>query len=486
MSGDLTAILRDVLIWALYLGIFFHLARKGRGHDSVLGGAVPFPVQAFAYVATYISAVALVGFGGLAYIYGLQMILVAAGNVWLGTWAVYRFLAWPTRQWQERLGARSPAQLLGLGHHSPLLGRALALIFALFLGVYASAVIKGAAVLLAEILPLPLWSLIWLTALTAGFCVLVGGLRGVLYTEAMQGLVMLLGILVIVGAVFWRVDGPLSGIAALASLPPDARADNGFAALSGGETGWFIISLVLVTSVAVWAQPQMMQRHFALTSRDSLPRASALAMLVLTLLVGGMYFASSLSRLFLPALSHPDEVVPLLVRTLLPYAGMELFVLAVVSASLSTATALCHIAAVAVAEDVPARRSTPAAWFIGVLFCVLLSGACAQIKGQLIAILCTTSWSMVGATALVPYLALVLFRRRNPAAAWGSACLGFTACLAWYLLVSRSTALVPSLLPSLAGIPPFFVGIAASLFGWAAGSLLPAPSLRRPFRGNAQ
>jgi SSS family solute:Na+ symporter len=476
MSGT---ILMDILIWVLYLGLFFHLARKGRGHDAVLGGAVPFPVQAFAYVATYISAVALVGFGGLAYTYGLQMLLVAAGNVWLGTWMVYRFLAWPTRQWQQKLGARTPAQLLGLGHRSPLLGRALALIFALFLAVYASAVIKGAAVLLAEILPLPLWSLVWLTALTAGACVLVGGLRGVLYTEAMQGVVMLLGILVIVGAVLWRVDGPLSGIAALTALPPDARADNGFGALSGGETGWFIISLVLVTSVAVWAQPQMMQRHFALASHGQLARTSALAMLVLTLLVGGIYFAASLSRLFLPEISHPDEVIPLLVRTLLPHVGMELFILAVVSASLSTATALYHIAAVAVAEDVPARKSTRVAWIFGVSLCILISGGCAQIKGQLIALLCATSWSMVGATALVPYLALVVFQRRNPMAAWGSACLGFSACLAWYLLVSRSTALVPSLLPSLAGIPPFFVGIGASLFGWGAGSLLSFPTPRR-------
>ncbi|MDR2160682.1 MAG: sodium:solute symporter family protein [Desulfovibrio sp.] len=479
MNGSTAAVLTDALILALYLGLFFHLARKGRGHDAVVGGDVSFPVQAFAYVATYISAVALVGFGGLAYTYGLQMILVAAGNVWLGTWAVYRFLSWPTRQWQQRLKARSPAQLLGLGHHSPLLGRALALVFAVFLAVYASAVIKGAAVLLAEILPLPLWTLIWLTALAAGACVLMGGLRGVLYTEAMQGVVMLLGILIIVGAVLVRVGGPLDGMEALSLLPPDARADNGFTALSSGETGWFIISLVLVTSVAVWAQPQMMQRHFAVASRNQLARTSALAMLVLTLLVGGIYFASSLSRLFLPPVAGPDEVIPLLVRTLLPHVGMELFVLAVVSASLSTATALCHIAAVAVAEDVPARRSTRPAWLLGVSLCVLISGACAQIKGQLIALLCATSWGMVGATALVPYLALVLFNRRSASAAWGSACLGFSACLAWYLLVSRSTALVPSLLPSLAGIPPFFAGLAASLFGWAAGSLLPLAAPRK-------
>lgn len=86
----------DALIWLAYIAVFVWLARKGKGHDALTTGRVGFGIQAFAYVATYISAVALVGFGGLAYAYGLQMLLVAAGNVWLGTWMVYRFLAWPT------------------------------------------------------------------------------------------------------------------------------------------------------------------------------------------------------------------------------------------------------------------------------------------------------------------------------------------------------------------------------------------------------
>ena len=138
-------IVADILVWVLYIGVFFWLSRKGQGHDVMVTGKVGFAVQALAYVATYISAVALVGFGGLAYKYGMQMLLVAAGNVWLGTWIVYRFLAWPTRVCQRNLGARTPTQLLAKGHRSPLLGRCLALIFAVFLGVYASAVIKGAA-----------------------------------------------------------------------------------------------------------------------------------------------------------------------------------------------------------------------------------------------------------------------------------------------------------------------------------------------------
>ncbi len=475
--------LGDVLIWAGYIAVFVWLTRKGKGHDSLLTGSVGFGVQAFAYVATYISAVALVGFGGLAHRYGLQMLLVAAGNVWLGTWAVYRFLAWPTRQWQQRLGARSPAQLLALGHNSPWLGRALALVFAIFLGVYASAVLKGAALLLAEILPLPVWLLIWLVAAVVGFCVFVGGLRGVMYTEAMQGAVMLVGIVVIVGAVFARVGGPVAGIAALAELPPDRFADNGFLALSGGEAGLFVLSLVAVTSIAVWAQPQMIQRHFAISSPKQAARSTPIAMLVLTVLVGGAYFAASLSRLILPEVSGPDAVMPTLVSMLLPHTGMQLFVLAIVSASLSTATALYHIAATSFAEDVPGRPTTRFSWFVGIVLCVLVSGSCAQIKGQIVALLCTTSWSVIGATALVPYLALVRGNKRHAPSAWLSALFGFSACLGWYLCAYAPTAIVPPLFGAAGGIPPFFVGIAFAVAGWSLGLLIPgraADSLASP------
>ena len=461
------------LIWIAYIGAFIFLTRKGQGHDAALSGRVNFTVQAFAYVATYISAVALVGFGGLAHAYGMQMLLVAAGNVWLGTWAVYRFLAWPTRLWQAHLGVRSPATLLGTGHRTPMLGRLLACLFALFLGVYASAVIKGAALLLGQIVPLPLWSLIWILAAVVGICVCIGGLRGVLYTEAMQGAVILVGILLFVGAVLAKVGGPVQGLADLAALPPSDLANNGFASLSSGGSGLFIISLVVVTSVAVWAQPQMMQRHFALASRAQTARIAPLAMLVLTVLVGGTYFAAALSRLILPEIPNPDAVMPLLVRELLPAAGVHLFVLAIVSASLSTATALFHIAALAIAEDLPARKSTPWSWRAGVVICVLISAICAQADGSLIAILCTTSWSVVGSAVLVPYVALVVFGKRSAPAAWGGVIGGLFVCLFWYFCVYKATA-IATLSPHLANsfaaqVPPFFPALLCSLLGWGLG-----------------
>ena len=133
-------------------------------------------------------------------------------------------------------------------------------------------------------------------------------------------------------------------------------------------------------------------------------------MFILTVLVGGAYFAAALSRLILPEVASPDQVMPKLVQMLLPEFALHIFVLAIVSASLSTATGIYHIAVSALSEDLRGRPSNRLSWFTGIAICVLVSGGCAQIKGQLVALLCTTSWSIVGAMALVPYVALVRFR----------------------------------------------------------------------------
>ena len=462
----------DALVWLLYIAVFIWLSRKGSGRDVMTSGRVGFAILSFAFVATYISAVALVGFGGLAYKYGMQMLLVAAGNVWLGTWIVYRYLAWPTRVCQRNLGARTPVQLLAKGHRSPLLGRCLALIFAVFLGVYASAVIKGAAILLNQIIPVPVWILIWAVAVLVATAVFVGGLRGVLYTEAMQGFVMLVGMVMLTCAVFSKVGGPLSGMAQLAALPPAGPANTGFVSLADGSQGWFIVSLVIVTSVAVWAQPQMIQRHFALLSARQVDKITPLAMLVLTVLVGGAYYVACLGRLFMPEVASPDEVMPMMVKMLLPDIGLQVFVLAIVSASLSTASAIYHIAVSAISEDLRGKKASKESWLAGIIFCVLLSAGCAQIKGQLIAMLCTTSWSVVGSTVLVSYVALVRFGKRSARAAWISSVTGFLVCMFWYLSADPKFAILPCPWPEMAKIPPFFIGFAVSLAGWYAGWLL--------------
>ncbi len=457
-----------ILIWSAYALVLILVARLSKGRDVLLPGKVSVLVQALAYVATYVSAVALVGFAGLCYQWGLQMVLIAAGNMWLGTWFVYRFLAWPTRLWQRKLRAKTPAKMLSNATGSPGIKVYLGLLSSILLVVYASAVFKGAAIMMAGALPVSqtvaLWALVGLVAVSVSW----GGLRGVLFTEALQGGIMVLGAVALLAATLRAIGGPVEGISALATLAPTAQANNGFASLSSGQGGLFILSLVMVTSVGVWAQPQLVQRHFALKSAKEARRVAPFAMLAIAVVVGGTYFSGAFSRLILGSdAGAVDGIIPLLVNRLLPEAGAQLFALAIISASLSTASALMHIVAAGFGHDVLDRELKGREWQILVALCAIASGVFATRNLQIIAIICTTSWTIIAAAILAPYLALLAIGDRiSRAAVWASSLGGLVSAMVWYAAAYAPTSkgILNMAAPGIMGsIHPFFVSIPVSL-----------------------
>lgn len=430
------------LLWIGYAALLIIVARKSQNSDALLPGRVGAAAQALAYVATYISAVALVGFGGLCYMFGMQMLMIAAGNVWLGTWFVYRYLAWPTRLWQRKLNSRTPAELLSKAYESPFLQKFLGLISAILLVVYCSAVFKGAAVIISGVLPLETNTALIILVSIVGVSVIWGGLRGVLYTEALQGLVMIIGVGALFVATLKAVGGPVAGLKALAALAPTESANNGFMALSSGAGGLNVVFLVIVTSVGIWAQPQLIQRHFALRSTAEARKTAPLAMLVLSVIVGGTYFASALSRLILGGgITNPDVVMPTLVHMLLPALGQQIFALAIVSASLSTASALLHIASGSLGRDVLGKHLEGWSWRLVVMVSAFGSGLFALKTSSMIALICSTSWTLLACAILVPYLMLLTEgNKAGPRAALSSSLGGFFGSIAWYLAAYSPTS----------------------------------------------
>jgi len=455
-------------LWIAYALLLVLIAKFSSAKDTLLPGKVGVAVQALAYVATYISAVALVGFGGLCYIFGMQMLLVAAGNVWFGTWFVYKYLAWPTRVWQRKLNSRTPAELLAKAYEVPFLQTFIGLISTILLVSYGSAVFKGAALMIAEVISASYSTALIIVVVIVGIGVICGGLRGVLYTEAFQGFIMVIGIGALLIALLRAIGGPITGMKALAALPPTSAANRGFMSFSSGAPGLNVIFLTLVTSVGIWAQPQLIQRHFALKSQAETKKAAPLAMLALSVIVGGAYFASALSRLILGGnIANPDTVMPTLVNRLLPAFGQQLFALAIVSASLSTASAVLHIASGSLGHDVFKKELSGWTWRIVVMLCTAGSGIFAFKSSSLIAIIHTTSWTLLACAILVPYLMLLIQGPKAGArAATGSSLGGFVGTIAWYLFAYKTTSqgITGIFAPGLIGaIHPIIPGILVSL-----------------------
>lgn len=468
--------LLSVCLWAGYAGVLLLLAHVAKGENVLLPGRVGAVVQSFAYVATYVSAVALVGFAGLGHGMGMQIQFVTFGCVWFGCWMVYRYVAWPTRVMQRAVNAETPIELMAKGFSSKRLGTFYGILSGVLILVYCSAVFKGGAVILASAVPLTEGQALWLLVALVAICVLWGGLRAVLYTEALQGFVMTLGVLALLVGALRYVGGFSPAMEALAALPPTEQANRGFLAVSSGAGGLNIIFLMLVTSVGVWAQPQMVQRHFALKSKSEARSIVPMAMLIIAVLLGGALFVGGISQLILgSAPISADLVIPRIVRMVLPEIFIQFFALAIVSASLSTASALLHVSCATLGRDVLGRKLQGAQWKIAVILCALAAGAFAVRSSSIIALICSTSWTLVAAAMWVPYIALIF---RTPGldgrSGWMASITGILAALGWYYAGYAPTSLGYSGMAAggmFGHIHPMLVGMLSSATGLGMGLL---------------
>lgn len=465
------------LIWIGYVALLVFLTYHAKSKNVLLPGRIGAAVQAFAYVATYISAVALVGFAGLGHSLGMQIQLFTLGNVWLGCWLVYKYIAWPTRLVQKRLGAQTPAELIAKGYGSTGLARYQGALSGVLLIIYCSAVFKGGALMLTSAVPLTEHQALVLLVAIVALSVLWGGLRAVLFTEALQGLIMTVGVLMLLVGALRHVGGFGAALDGLAALPATAKANNGFLSLSSGAEGMNMFFVMLVLSVGMWSQPQIMQRHFALKSRDEARRIIPIVMLVLTVLLGSAYFVGGMSRLLLgPEVASPDVVIPNIVRMVLPEIGVQLFTLAVVSAALSTASALLHVSCAALGQDVLGRRLTGWSWRAVVVAGAFASGFFAIYSSSIIAIICSTSWTLIAASTWLPYIALLINGVGvDSRSGWLASLMGTLGAVCWYFLGYAPTSIGFSGLaaPGLLGqLHPMIVGISTSACGLALGLAL--------------
>lgn len=471
------SVISIMIIWLGYAALLLYLSYRAKSKSVLLPGRVGAMVQAFAYVATYISAVALVGFAGLGHSMGMQIQFVTLGCVWFGCWMVYKYVAWPTRILQRILKAQTPIELLAKGFGSKSLGKYYGALSGVLIIIYCSAVFKGGALILASAVPLDHNQALAVMVGIVAISVLWGGLRAVLYTEALQGLVMSVGIILLVVGALRHVGGFEAAMQGMAAMAPTAQADRGFLSMSSGAGGMNIVFLMLITSVGMWAQPQIIQRHFAIKSREEARRIIPMVMLIIAVLLGGALFVGGISRLILgPDVASADVVIPAIVRLVLPEAGIQIFALAIVSASLSTASALLHVSCATLGQDVLGKKLVGWKWRVAVLCGALASGLFALYSSSIIALICATSWTLVAAAMWVPYMALVVLGPGvDVRSGWFSTIMGTVSSVLWYFMGYAPSSLQYTGIsaPGLVGhIHPMLLGMACSFAGLSVGLLL--------------
>lgn len=191
--------LLKIIITIVYLAVVAFLGVIGfkntkNTKDFLLGGRNIHPgIMALSYGATFISTSAIVGFGGYAGVFGFSLLWLTFLNIFLGVFIAFIVFGKRTRRMGRNIQAHTFPEFMGKRYNSKLVQKFSGGMIFLFMPVYTAAVMIGASKFLEIGFGMDYnVALLVFAAIVAAY-VFFGGIKGVMYSDAFQGTIMLIG-----------------------------------------------------------------------------------------------------------------------------------------------------------------------------------------------------------------------------------------------------------------------------------------------------
>ena len=374
--------------------------RTKSAEDYIIAGRTMHPyIMALSYGATFISTSAIIGFGGACSLFGLGLLWLVFLNIFVGIFIAFAFFGKRTRRMGLNLNAHTFPEFLGERFHSRALqGLSGGLIF-IAMPLYASVVLMGGTQFIAQVLNVDYNSALFFFTVIIAVYVIMGGLKGVMYTDAFQGTLMFIGMLLLILFTYVKLGGFVEAHAKLTDLAPLAQQYFGKAGATGWTSfpvfmsDWWIVmvtSIIFGVGIGVLAQPQLAVRFMTVKSDRELNRAVLVGGIFILIAAGGAYIVGALSNVFF--YEHPDfqtisflavdkqvdQVIPLYIKTAMPGWFTAIFMVTLLSAAMSTLSSQFHAMGTAVGRDIyekslGGRGSTLVISRIGILIAILFS-----------------------------------------------------------------------------------------------------------------
>ncbi|MBB1077721.1 sodium:solute symporter family protein [Rhodoferax sp. 4810] len=306
----------DIIVILSYLMITAYLGYLGwRGTrsaaDFLVGGRSAHPIiMAVSYGATFISTAAIVGFGGVAGLFGMSLLWLTFLNITVGILIAFTLLGEPTRRLGHRLGAHTFPELLGARYQSKAIQLFAGSLIFLFMPLYSAAVMTGGTVFAAAQFGIDFEVALLVFAIITAAYVIPGGLKAVMYTDTFQGLIMVVAMLFLLWVTYSSLGGvteahtKLTELASLVPPPLQEIGHRGWTAMPAFGWGdksydlwWTVITaIILGVGIGVLAQPQLMVRFMTVRSRRELDRAVPIGVFFILLMTGIPFTVGSLSN----------------------------------------------------------------------------------------------------------------------------------------------------------------------------------------------
>ncbi|OPX64222.1 MULTISPECIES: sodium:solute symporter [unclassified Methanoregula] len=446
--------------------------------DYLVAGRCSHPVIiALSYGATFISTSAIIGFGGQAANLGMGLIWLTVLNIGAGILLAFIVFGKKTREIGHRLSAVTFPDLMCKLYKSPLLQYIAGFIIVISMPLYTAAILIGGARFIEPTLGIDYTTSLLVFAVITAVYVVFGGLIAVMYTDAFQGTIMLIGMTVLLAFTLVAVGGFSAGSATLtimAGLVPKTLAAQGMSGWTVmpelGSPIWFTVvtTLVLGVGIGVLAQPQLVVRFMTAKDNKSLNRAVLVGGPFILMMTGVAFTVGALSNVWFYQTSgkiaidaaggNVDAIMPLFINQAMPDIFVVIFMLTLLSAAMSTLSALYHAMGTALVCDIWGRGRECAlslrAHQAGIVVMMVVSTILAFLLPVSIIARATAMFMGLCACAFLPAFAIGIYAKvPSTRAALSSMVSGAVVWFAWTAFVHAAEAKPLGLCQAIFGTP---------------------------------
>jgi sodium/proline symporter len=344
------------VIFILYLAVLAGLAIWSRAETHsvsgyfIAGKKLPPWVVAFSTNATGESGWLLLGLTGMGYVAGAQAFWVVAGEV-IGIALAWLLLSRRIKRLSDQSDSITVPDVLAarFNDRAHVLRKISLLIILVMVGAYVAAQMVATGKAFDGFTGMNYSTGVLVGAAVIILYTLVGGYKAVAWTDLVQGVLMLLGLIIVPWIAIEAAGGWSSVTDNLAGQDPGLLTPWG---PEGKSTAALVgILSFLAVGLPFMGVPQLMVRFMSARSEESLVPAMVISVIVILLFDVGAVLTGMAGRALFPGLEDPESILPVISTTLLhPVLGGVMMVV-VLAAIMSTVDSLLILASSAVVRD---------------------------------------------------------------------------------------------------------------------------------------
>lgn len=440
------AILVVYLIMMIGIGVYCR-KKTSSVSEFVLGGrSLGGWFTAFAYGTSYFSAVVFIGYASqFGWNYGVSATWVGIGNAILGSALVWLILGRRTRTMTKSLNVSTMPEFFEKRYDSKSLKTVAAIIVFIFLIPYTTSVYNGLSRLFEMAFNIDYKICITAMALLTAVYVILGGYMATAITDFVQGIIMLAGIVAVVICVVNGQGGFTNALAELGKIDVGGKTEQ-LNSLFGPDP-INLIGVIILTSLGTWGLPQMVQKFYAIKDDAAIKKGTIISTLFAAVVAGGSYFMGGFGRLYCSADAETatttgraliqtasngklafDSIVPAMLQDTLPEVLIGVVVVLVLSASMSTLSALVLTSSSTLTIDLikpnvkKEMDDKKQVFIMRILIAafIIISVLIALNPNAYISTLMSISWGALAGAFLAPFMYGLFSKKITKVAVWTS------------------------------------------------------------------